>query len=343
MDSYQIVKQSIKDAVDKLNLKDHLDTDILCAICLEPSGLPAISAHTMLPTLISFAYDAYESDYLKAINRLLSQNYIVRISYDGVEYFTANYIALGIKQEEIDEIKITEALNLTLDNLGSPHLTNATNMLHQIFVNERSELFVALSITSMEAFQPHLSTRLNKGFKITFIYPSKFFVKNEQLAHYKEELNKWVLFIKNLPKNKAKLITFKIASIEYKELYTTLYSDGVSRINIRNNLDDSSRKGTILQTNRGSSIHQVMKNSYMNLIDNSKRYYKIDFKGYLIDAIKRNSNFMILVGLLFVVLILLPLLFDSFSYKEILQFFISSIVGFAIDKTIRKGKKNDNY
>jgi hypothetical protein len=244
---------------------------------------------------------------------------------------------------KIDVIIKTDELNLTLNNLGSPHLTNAMNTLHQIFVNERSELFVALGITSMEAFQPHLTIRLNKSFKITFIYPSKFFVKQEQLAHYKEELNKWVLFIKNLPKNKAKLITFRIASIEYKELYTTLYSDGVSRINVRKNLVDSSRKGILLQTSKGSSIHQVVKNSYMNLLGNSKRYYKMDFKGYVFDTIKRNSNFIILVGLLFIILILLPLLSDSFSYKEIMQFFISSIVGLAFDITIRKGKKNDNY
>jgi len=341
MNDYKIVKQLIKEAIDKLNLENQLDTDILCEICLEPLGLPAISAHTMLPTLISFAYDAHDSDYLKAINRLLSKNHIVRISYDGIEYFTANYLALGIKQEEIDVIKNEN--NLELNNLGSPHLTNATIELNQIFLNERSELFIALSITSIEAFQPHLTDRLNKGFKTTFFYPSKSFINQEQLAHYKEELQKWVLFITNLPKNKTKLIVFRIASIEYKELYTTLYSDGISRINVRNNLDDSSRKGTILQTNRGSSIHKMMKNSYINLMDNSRRYFKIDFKGYVIDTIKRNSNFIILVGLLFILLILLPLLSDSISYKEILQFFISSIVGLTIDKIIRKGRENGNY
>lgn len=140
MNNFKNVKDEIKQAVGKLKLKDHLDTNVLYAICLEPSGLPAISAHTMLPTLMSSNHETYEPDYLKSINRLLAKNYIISSCRDNVEYFNADYVALGIKQEIIDKLKRIDELNLALNNLGNPHLPNATNTLKEIFITETSKL-----------------------------------------------------------------------------------------------------------------------------------------------------------------------------------------------------------
>lgn len=328
--------KSIKDKINGLQIKYQLDNEILLALCLEFHGLPTVSAHTMLPQLVSIAD---ENEYLKSITRLIAQQYIVQTTKNNIDYYIANYAQIGIENEKYD-IEKYQLIHSMLDNFGMPHLPEATHSLHQVFIEEKNDLFIALGITGIEPFQDNIIERFSKGFRTIFIFPSKSSIKKELIEHYNQELRKWVKFINNLSKSQRNLIEFRIALRNYDELYTTLYSDGLSRINIRKNIYDSTRKGLIIQSIAGSSLHLIMQKAYQNIIKNSIRYFKINLIGFIKDIIGLNVFFLTLCAVLCIVLIFWPIINGSISSRDIIQFFISAIIGLGIDKFIRREKFN---
>jgi len=299
---------------------------------MEFHGLPSVSAHTMLPQLVSLAD---ENEYLKSITRLIAQDYIIQTTKNNIDYYIANYAQIGIGSEKYD-IEKYQLIHSMLDNFGMPHLPEATHSLHKIFIEEKNDLFIALGITGIEPFQEYIIERFSKGFKTIFIFPPKSSIKKELIEHYNQELRKWVKFINNLSKSQYKLIEFRIALRNYDELHTTLYSDNLSRVNIRRNISDSTRKGLIIQSSAGSSLHLIIQKAYQNIIKKSMRYIKINPIGFIKDITRINAFFLTICMVLCLVLILWPILTGSIGSRDVIQFFVSAVIGLCVDKFIRR-------
>ncbi len=320
------IQDRVRNSIEKLNLGQN-KLNVLIEIALDPHGLPKETAYTMIPRYTGVPDDLNNQ---MLITDLIADNYIMPVIDGGLTYLRANYEKLKIEKSIVE--RLFQIKDLGFEIIGYPHSPKAMQTLDDIFKNEKEVIYVALGITSYDVFKDNIEKRAKHSLKTVFFFPRKSTVPNNRIPHYNSILKSWRKYLNNMQKDIRQYIELRIADMPSEALYTTLYTKSLTRINIRDLGNVSSRKGTLLSISNGNAVYEIVGEMYNGLFRNSHPdilAHKLSFIAYFI----QKYIFTIFLAILGGIFLILGDPLSTISHGLIIAIFANLITNWLGKKT----------
>jgi hypothetical protein len=200
------------------------------------------------------------------ITDLISCRLIIEVNQEGGAYYKVNYSKILGEDNDFDIIGYSE---MGIEILGSPLSRIAMTTLENIFRTEKGPIYVGLSVTGVKIFKDMLEQRSRSVMKTIFFYPSKAHIPKIYDEIYSETLNEWRKYLLNADKLIQKNIQLRLMKKPEEPLHVSLVSKSKCRFLVKNNDEFSSRIGTLISVDAGTTIYEVIKNQMTDMYKNS--------------------------------------------------------------------------
>lgn len=217
-------------------------------LATEPHGVLRKSAAPIVAPMVNGGDDTANAILLELATKGLLREEVI-----GSEvWLIFDHAALGLTPEEASAC--VSALN-QLQTIGAPHSPEGIASLKEFFMSE-PPIFLALSVTSHDVFT-ELQSRSDHG-RLTFlVFPSRSHVPQSLHAHYDEVLKKWITFLIKGNGSLRSTTRFRVATVEFAEIYTSGMSSAGARINFIRMDARSTREGLIIFAPASTSLYAL--------------------------------------------------------------------------------------
>jgi hypothetical protein len=260
---------SLKILVDAIG-KKHLSIDAaraLYEIALDPHGIEKATSAGLVASILDISMERSN----QAIIELLTKNLLISSPKGNETRIFANYELLKIgdftrrhllKRHEIFE------------DMRESHSKNSLKSLDDFFDLNIDTIYLGCEVTSHNTFR-RLTKRAEEKKRTIFLMPKRKFVSPARYTHYDEVLAEWVNYIEEGPDYLRKYIRIRITDRAFPQLYTSGLSEDQARFNLYFLNAKTTRRGSLLQVKKGTSLYQLIFDNYQEAIKSSIPYWRL--------------------------------------------------------------------
>lgn len=241
----------------------------LFEIAIDPHGIEQNAAPGLVASILGLSLEQAN----QAIIELLGKNLLISREGNEETRIFANYDTLNIDSNNQGELLSRQEV---FDNLHEAHSELSMRTLDDFFLNSEGTIYLGCEVTSHHTFRK-LQTRAATGKQTIFLMPKKRDVKPTRKIHYNEIIAEWIGFIKEGPACLKKNIRIRITSRPFPQLFTSGLSSDVARFDLYFFSSNTTRRGSILQVKKGSSLYELIFESYKNAIISSYPLWRLWF------------------------------------------------------------------
>lgn len=270
-----------------------LDSDeraVVQEIVLDHDGYDAGAAESILAAILNRDLATVGA----ALRRLQSRGLLQHTAPNGHQRIVANYSALHIPMRLGQRIRAGSPSPFRV--IDAPASPSAMGTLHSLFLEEARPLYLGIEVTAHSVFK-HLKARADAGFTTVVIMPRKRIVRSAKRDHSDEVLRGWIGFVRSLPRHARRNLHIRIATGDYPYLYSSTLTPEIARFDCYWYDQGTTRRGTMVSANAGSSLYDLVKREYGGLLERSAPLFRLDPRGWLLEGARQLKHVLVVVAL----------------------------------------------
>jgi hypothetical protein len=263
---HDIALNKLQESINEKNLNaDSAKT--LYEISIDPHGVEQSAAPGLVASLLYISMERANQSLIE----LIGKDLLTLKETDNDTRIYPNYNKLDIDEETKCELLAKQEV---FENMREAHSHSSINSLDDFFLQNDDTIYIGCEVTSHHTFRK-LSERASNNKQTVFIIPRKKHVSKSRHIHYDEVLNGWIKFIKDGPSELKKNIRIRLTNHSFPQLYTSSLSISKARFNLYFLNDKTTRRGSLLQVKKGTSLYELIFQNYQDALSNSYPIWRL--------------------------------------------------------------------